>query len=71
MLDLVDAVRNHAMANYGKDGWDYVVECYEDSDIIEILSDADASTPKQAIKAVGDYVGGVADYRDEIQAEAF
>jgi hypothetical protein len=71
MLDLVDAVRRHAMANYENDGWDYVVECFDDGDIIELISDADAKTAKQAIKAVGDYVKIRDDYRKDIQAEEF
>ena len=64
---LVDAVKGHAVRNYEKDGWDYIVECYGDGEIAEIIQDAKATTPKQAIKAVGDYIKVVDDYRSEIR----
>ena len=34
---LVDAVKGHAVRNYEKDGWDYIVECYGDGDIAELF----------------------------------
>lgn len=37
--EMVVAIRKHAMANYEKDGWDYVVESYSDPEIIKILDE--------------------------------
>jgi hypothetical protein len=71
MLDLVNAVRHHAMANYDVDGWDYLVECYDDGDIIEIISDAEATTVPEAIKAVHKEVKFQDDYRKEIESTEF
>ena len=31
--DLIAAVRRHALDNYERDGWDYLVECWDDGDI--------------------------------------
>jgi hypothetical protein len=36
---MIQAIRKHAEANYNK-GWDYVVECWGDGDILEELSEA-------------------------------
>ena len=34
---LIGAIRMHANANYNK-GWDYIVECWTDGDILDLLS---------------------------------
>jgi hypothetical protein len=41
---LINAVRKHAMDNYEQDGWDVLVECYDDWDILELISNDNAST---------------------------
>ena len=69
MQDLVKAVKAHALANYEKEGWDIVVECYSDSDIAEIIKTA--RTPAGAIKMARAKIKPHADYRSEIQNEAF
>lgn len=66
---LVKAVREHARANYSAGGWDYVVECYEDSDIIEEMGDA--TTAEEAIKNVGCIVGLRREREEEVRAEVF
>ncbi len=38
--ELVQAVRAHALANYAKDGWDFLVECWEDSDIEALIGNS-------------------------------
>jgi len=65
-IDLVDAVKGHAVRNYEKDGWDYIVECYGDGEIGEIIRAANATTREEAIKAVGDYIKVKDDYRSDI-----
>jgi hypothetical protein len=39
MEDLVKQVRDHATANYEKDGWDIVVEAFEDAEIVEEIKE--------------------------------
>ena len=51
---LVAAVKAHARAHYATGGWDYVVECLEDSDIAEKI--AGAGTEAEAIAAMGETV---------------
>ena len=63
------AIKAHALANYEIDGWDYVVECYSDAEILEIIKNC--RTEKGAIKTMRAHVKPRADYRADIQAEAF
>ena len=66
--EIVKAVRKYAMDHYEEDGWDYVVECWDDSDI---LKHAAGCTVEQLICKIGDIVGTCDDYRQDIMAEAF
>jgi hypothetical protein len=68
-MDLVAAVRHHALANYNSEGWDFVVECWEDGDILECIGDA--QTVDAAIAAVRRIVKIQAERRHDIESEAF
>ena len=67
--DIVAAVRDHAVRNYNVGGWDYVVETYDDKELIEEIGDA--ATPEEAIRRIGEIVGSLDSYRRDIQAEAW
>ena len=69
MNDFTAAVKQHALANYEKDGWDYVVECYSDAELADIIKNC--RTEKGAIKTMRAHIKPRADYRAEIQSEAF
>lgn len=64
--DLIIAVRDHALANYNTDGWDYLVECWMDGDILECLDGAE--TVDQAIANVRDALAPLAEMRDEVRS---
>jgi hypothetical protein len=51
---LVEAVRDHALRYY-EQGWDVLIECYDDQDILDMIQDA--TTSKAAIQAVADELG--------------
>jgi len=36
---MVQAVKEYALAHYGQDGWDYIVECWTDEEIAEEIKD--------------------------------
>ena len=38
-MGLVQAVKGYALAHYGQDGWDYIVECWTDEEIAEEIKD--------------------------------
>jgi hypothetical protein len=69
MSDFTEAVKQHAIANYEIDGWDYVVECYDDAQIADIIKTA--RTEKGAIRMMRAQVKPRADYRADIQGERF
>lgn len=71
MTKLIEAVRAHAKANYGRDGWDYVVECFEDSELEELINEEKAKTEKQAIAAVAKTVKLLAEREREVRAGIF
>jgi hypothetical protein len=69
MTNFVQAIRDHAVANYKKDGWDIVVECWADDEIVEATDGAKTLT--QAIRKVKALVKPFASYRSEIMSTAW
>lgn len=65
-INLVQSLKTHAIANYNAGGWDVIVECYTDFEISEILTEANATTLDEAIKAFSSIV----DVMAERQADA-
>jgi hypothetical protein len=68
---LVQAVKAHATANYNHGGWDYVVECWSDEDIAEVLREHKCKGKATAIAAIGSRVKVLDGVRRDVQAEAF
>lgn len=62
---LIAAVRKHANDHYESNGWDYVVESYEDEEILEAMEGA--RTPEEAIARVGKIVKIMDSVRKDIQ----
>lgn len=69
-LELLDDVKAHAYKNYEKGGWDVIIECHEDAEIIEWIGKA--KTAKGAIRNVAQKsgIGDYDSYRRDVQAEA-
>ena len=68
--NLIAAVRAHAMENWNRDGWDFLVESWEDEDIAEVLEDAGAETAPAAIAACQSELRILDDHRREMAAMA-
>jgi hypothetical protein len=66
---MIEAVKAYALAHYERGGWDYVVETYGDSDIAKIIKGC--RTASGAIKKMRAAIKPIADYREDIQSEAF
>lgn len=66
MQQMIEAVKRHAVKNYETDGWDFVVECWSDEDILDRIEGA--ASEEEAIRLVGEDVGVLAEYRAEIEA---
>lgn len=67
MKDLIQEFKRHAMENYGDPnyGWDYVVECWSDEYIAEVIEGA--KNLKEAI----DKASGALSYFRDIEATAW
>lgn len=69
--DIVKAIKAHAEANYGKSGWDVIVECFDDSEIKEVLDREKITTIKDGIKAFQEIADLQQERRQEQQSEIF
>lgn len=49
--DLVQAVKDYALAHYKDGGWDVIVECWGSEEIEGVLLSVEAQTAEDAIKA--------------------
>jgi len=63
------SIRQHAKENYDRDGWDYIVECWEDSDIVKAWGDA--KDLKQALANVHEVVQVMDSRRKDVESEIF
>jgi hypothetical protein len=66
---LLASVKQYAMDHYEEGGWDIVVECYDDAELLSIIGWA--FTEKAAVARVAASVGIIAERRAEVQAEIF
>lgn len=66
-MDIVNAVRKHALANYLNDGWDVVFEAWDDADILAAAGNA--ATAEQAIENVALVSCQQHDFAESIRAE--
>ena len=68
-MSFVKQVREHALQNYNQDGWDFLVECWEDSDIAEYVGDT--QDLEEAINRCRRVVMALDEQRREIRATAW
>jgi len=69
LFNLVSDVKEYALRNYNKDGWDICVECYSDDDIASIIYGA--VSERVAISKMKNYLASLNEYRSEIMSEAW
>ncbi len=60
----IAAVKAHAVANYDKGGWDYVIETMDDLDIAAVIENT--TNEKGAIWKMACEIKPMADYRNDI-----
>lgn len=71
MADLVKAVKAHANENYEAGGWDVIVECWEDDQIADVISEEGATTTQAAIDAFKPVVSVWADRQADARNSRF
>jgi hypothetical protein len=64
--ELIAAVRKHAEAHWGENGWDFLVECWSDEDIANCI--AGAEDEMIAIARCATVVAVQGEHRDEMLA---
>lgn len=60
---LIAAIRKHAISNYNRGGWDYIVECWDDASILDAIDNCGSITA--AIAKLGRIVKVKDEYRSE------
>jgi hypothetical protein len=61
---LVEAVVQHAVDHYEENGWDIVVECWNDQDVWNVIEGS--ADEKEAILVAADALKPIHDHRMEI-----
>ncbi len=67
--EMVEAVKKYAKEHYNEDGWDFVIECSDDADIIQDMWNA--TTNEEAIAKVGEICKLLNGRRKDVEAEIF
>ena len=67
--ELCQRIRQHALRHYNAGGWDYLVECYSDGDILLLV--AECQSYEDAIAKLGRIVAIQDERRREVQSEVF
>ena len=67
--EIINGVRDYAEAHYEEDGWDFVVECWEGNEILDICEGA--TTVEEAIKKAYEICSIMNGQRKDIEAEIF
>lgn len=65
----VAKIRKHAHENYEKNGWDYLVETYSDTDILFEIKDC--KTYDASLKRIEQLMNILNDHRSEIKSTEF
>lgn len=64
--EIIKDVREHAWKNYEGGGWDILVECWSDEDILQNMGNA--TTARDAIWAIAKVLQTLDEHRQEIQS---
>ena len=63
---IIKAIRDHALKNWGNDGWDFVCEAFTDEELWKEISHC--STATSAIQVMGETCKDMDSYRKERRA---
>jgi hypothetical protein len=62
----IETIKNHARSNYHKDGWDVLIECWTDKEILDFCNDLHST--EEAINKIGQFLKIYNDVREDIIA---
>ena len=69
--ELVQYVKDYANFHYEDGGWDVIAECWEDKDILKVLTRDNATTEKEALDSFKDVVAVWADQQADAENSRF
>jgi hypothetical protein len=69
MNEIIKQLKAYALEHYEEGGWDYLVECYEDKDILEMIEGC--TTYEEALAKVKRIMKIKDDVRKDVEAEIF
>ena len=69
MKTWIERIRQHAMIHYTEDGWDILIECWDDNYINEHFRGC--ATYEEAVVAISDILVTMDGWRSEITSEIF
>lgn len=69
--ELVKVVKAHALAHYEDGGWDVIVECWTDEEILQVLDEDGATDEASAIDAFASLTAIWADRQADARNSAF
>lgn len=64
--DWFHAVQKHASENYEKGGWDYFVECWDENEFEEFLTENDIGSLHDAIVGLAEQLGVLSSVRSDV-----
>lgn len=67
--EIVKALRSYALKHYEEDGWDYVVETYDDEELLKKIEGA--TSLAEAIAKIAPYLKRLDSRRKDIEATRF
>ena len=67
MNPIIKALKKHALEHYDEDGWDYLIECFEDDDILRLIDGA--TTLPLAIEKAGRVLRVMDSRRKDVESE--
>jgi len=71
MDEIIQKLKDHALAHYETGGWDFLVETFEDEEIRNELVENGITTFDAAVVHFADYMSLLSSRRRDIMATAF
>lgn len=65
LATIADNIQRHAEVNYGRSGWDVIVECYTKEEIVELLERSNVTSLEEGMQIFS----GIAEAQDERRKE--
>ena len=69
--ELVQYIKDYSNYHYEDGGWDVIAECWEDKDIIKVLTEDNATTEEEALASFKDVVAVWADRQADAENSRF